>query len=164
MSHHKPSKGAFTFILLIILMVMLNACAGLRHNKDSIKVNLSSLKMLPSTVFEQRFEADIRIQNRSQSTLDINGLSFDLALNDKDFASGVSNQKMALAPLSEGVMTINLTSTLFSLIRQFHSMQELHDKPFSYNLQGKIFSDSDIFGVSFSEKGEIDLTAPGGKE
>ena len=157
----KNSSGnIFITTLLLILVMLLNGCASLSPREDSVRVNLSNLRMLESTLFEQRFEASIRVQNRSQSQLEVKGLSFDLSLNGKDFASGVSNSQITIAPLSEGVIAVNLTSTLFSLIRQVHSMQEIQNKPFSYDLYGKVFTDHDFFGVSFSEKGEIDLTTP----
>lgn len=160
MKNKKLPLRVVSIILLLAMTLLLNACAGLRPSSESIRVNLSSLEMLDSTVFEQRFKAAIRIQNRSQSELIINGLSYDLALNDKDFASGVSNQKLTIEPLSEGVITVNLTSTLFSLIRQIKPMQQLETKPFSYDLYGSIYTDNDFFGISFSENGEIDLTTP----
>ena len=152
-----------TITLLLIVAFFLNACAGLNPREDFIRVNLSNLKLLDSTLFEQRFEATIRVQNRSQSELHIKGLSYDLTLNDKDFASGVSNKKSTIAPLSEGVITINLTSTLFGLIRQFNSIQELQNKPFKYDLYGSVYTDNELFGVSFSESGEIDLSLPSKK-
>jgi len=158
MLKRNASRSIFKPILLLSLILLLNACAGLVPREDSIRVNLSSLRVIESTLFEQRFEASVRIQNRSQSALDIKGLSYDLSLNDKDFASGVSNQQMTIAPLSEGVISINLTSTLFSMIRQVKSMQTLQSKPFSYDLYGRIYTDHDLFGITFSEKGEIDLT------
>ena len=72
----------------------------------------------------------------------------------------MSNQKLTIEPLSEGVITVNLTSTLFSLIRQIKPMQELESKPFSYDLYGNIYTDNAFFGISFSENGEIDLATP----
>ncbi len=153
----------FKTVFILSLLIYLTACAGLQPRKDTIRANLSNLKMLESTLFEQRFEATIRIQNRSQSALNINGLSYDLSLNDKDFASGVSNQKISIPALSEGVMSINLTSTLFGLIRQLNSIQELQSKPLEYELHGRVYTDNDSFGISFSEKGEIDLILPAGK-
>ena len=154
--YNRPGK-ILTLILVLVSALLLSSCAGLSTRSDSVKVNLSSLKMLESTLFEQRFEASVRIQNRSQSELYVNGLSYDLSLNDKAFASGVSNQQLKIDPLSEGVISINLTSTLFSLIRQVKSMQELQTKPFSYDFHGKVFTKNDLFGMTFSEKGEIDL-------
>ena len=132
-------------------------------NVSGSEINLSNLRLLDSTLFEQRFEASIRIQNRSQSELNIKGLSYDLSLNDKDFASGVSDQKITIPPLSEGVISVNLTSTLFGLLRQVKSMQEVQRKPFSYDLYGSVYTENDLFGINFSEKGQIDLTTPGTK-
>lgn len=160
MINKKFNSRIVSILLLLAVTLLLNACAGFRPKSESIRVNLSSLEMLESTVFEQRFKAAIRIQNRSQSVLAVNGLSYDLALNDKDFASGVSNQKLTIEPLSEGVITVNLTSTLFSLMRQIKSVQQLESKPFSYDLYGNIYTDNAFFGISFSENGEIDLTTP----
>ena len=150
-------------ISIFLLVFLLSSCASLPPREKSIKVNLSNLRLLDSTLFEQRFEASIRIQNRSQSELNIRGLSYDLSLNDKDFASGVSDQKITISPLSEGVISINLTSTLFGLLRQVKSMQDMQRKPFSYDLYGSVYTESDLFGIKFSEKGQIDLTTPGTK-
>ncbi|MDX2505173.1 MAG: LEA type 2 family protein [Gammaproteobacteria bacterium] len=147
-------------LLLLITMVLLSACAGLAPKSDSLKVNLSDMQMLDSTLMEQRFRVKIRLQNRSQSSLYVDGLSFDLALNDRDFASGVSDQNLTIAPLSESVLAVNLTSTLFALMRQFQAVQALKTKPFRYELSGTIYTRNSIFGIPFSEKGEIDLTTP----
>lgn len=150
----------FRPLILLLSILVLSACAGLGPREDSIKVNLSNLRMLESTLLEQRFEVSIRVQNRSKSALDIEGLSFDLRLNGKDFASGVSNQNATIDPLSEGIVSVNLTSTLFSLVRQFQSMQTLHTEPFRYEISGTFYTSDIFFGIPFSEEGEIDLTVP----
>ena len=147
----------FKKLLLIVILVFLSACASIVPDKDSLRVNLSGMQMLESTLMEQRFLVKIRVQNRSQSTLNIRGVSFDLALNDKDFASGVSNQNISIAPLSESVLSVHITSTLFGLIRQFQSMQTVQTDPFRYDISGTVYVSNAAFGLPFSETGEIDL-------
>ena len=144
-------------LTIILIFSLLTACASMSPKEDELKVNLSSMKILESTLLEQRFAVKIRVQNRSQSRLDIKGLSFDLALNGKDFASGVSNQGLVIEPLSEAQLSVNITSTLFGLIRQVQSMQKLETEPFSYELSGTLHLGNKMFGQRFSEKGEIDL-------
>lgn len=136
---------------------MLSACASMTPKEDALKVNLSSMKMLESSLLEQRFAVKIRVQNRSQAAMNIKGLSFDLALNGKDFASGVSNQNLLIEPLSEAVLSVDITSTLFGLIRQVQSLQKLETEPFRYELSGTLHLGNKMFGQRFSEKGEIDL-------
>ena len=93
----------------------------------------------------------------------VEGLSFDLELNGKGFASGVSSQPETIEPLSEAVLSVDLSSTLFSLIRQIRSAQSLQDKPFRYAFSGVIYTSEAAFGIAFTEQGEIDLRpAPGG--
>ncbi|MBE9548620.1 MAG: LEA type 2 family protein [Proteobacteria bacterium] len=144
-------------LTLIFTLSLLSACAGMAAKEDQVKVNLSSMKMIESTLLEQRFAVNIRVQNRSQSAMNIKGLSFDLTLNGKDFASGVSNKGLVIEPLSEALLAVDITSTLFGLIRQFQSMQKLETEPFSYELSGTLHLNNKMFGQRFSEKGEIDL-------
>lgn len=147
-------------IILVAVLLTLSACAGLRHNSDSLKVNLSSLQVLEVRPLEQRFRADIRIQNRSRSPLQVEGLAFDLSLNGKQFASGVSNQHVTIEELSDAVVTVDLTSTLFGLIRQFQAFQSLENEPFRYAFNGVLYTGDSPFGIAFSDGGEIDLRKP----
>ncbi len=140
----------FSFILL------LSSCAGLANKPEQFKINISSIQMMESSVMEQRYHIALRVMNRSQDLLKIEGMSFDIELNDKDFASGVSNEAFTLPPLSEGIINVTVTSTIFGLIRQFNAMQKLKTKPFKYELSGYIYIGS-TFGIPFREKGEINL-------
>lgn len=151
----------YTLLLRLLtfaaVVVLLPGCAGFVPQEDSLKVNLSSMKPLESTLMEQRFEVAIRVQNRSQATLDVEGLTFDLELNGKDFASGVGNQGVSIAPFSEAVMSINITSTLFGIIRQIQSLESLKTEPFRYELSGTLYTGGSFIGIPFSERGEIDF-------
>lgn len=146
--------------ILLLLIIWLTGCAGLGTKPDQIKVNISDIQMLESTLMEQRFQVKLRIMNRSKQALAIDGMSFDVELNDKDFASGVSNEKINIEPLSEGVVTVSVTSTIFGIFRQLSSLQQLESRPFEYELSGYIYTGNSMFGVPFKETGEIDLKMP----
>jgi LEA14-like dessication related protein len=124
---------------------------------DEIKVNISSMKMLESTLMEQRFQVVLRIMNRSPETISVNGMSFDIELNGKDFASGVSNEKTEIEPFSEGMVTVFVTSTIFGIIRQIHSLQDNTSESFQYELSGKLYGAGNLLGIPFNQSGEIDL-------
>ncbi|MCP3849626.1 MAG: LEA type 2 family protein [Gammaproteobacteria bacterium] len=141
------------------LILSLTACAGLETKPAQFKINISSMQVLESTLMEQRYQISLRIMNRSNEALDVNGMSFDVELNDRDFASGVSNASFTLAPLSEKVVDVTVTSTIFGLIRQVNAMKELKSKPFNYELSGHIYSSNNLFGIPFEEKGEVNLKA-----
>ena len=65
------------------------ACApvGLR---EPLRVNLAGLESLPGEGMEARWLARIRVQNPNDVSIAYNGLSAELDLNGKSFASGVS--------------------------------------------------------------------------
>lgn len=146
--------------LLLLIALLLSACASMLPTSDSLKVNLSAMQMLESTLMEQRYRIRIRVQNRSRSALHVEGMIFDLELNGKEFASGVSSQAVTIEPLSEALLSVDLTSTLFGLVRQIRSMQQLQDKPFSYLFSGVVYTSEAAFGITFREQGEIDLRPP----
>ena len=147
-------------LLLLLNALLLSSCASLMPTSDSLKVNLSSMQMLESTLMEQRYRIRIRVQNRSRSEMHVVGLSFDLELNGSEFASGVSSQAVTIEPLSEALLSVDLTSTLFGLVRQIRSMQQLQDKPLSYVFSGVFYTSEAAFGIAFKEQGEIDLRPP----
>ncbi len=146
-------------VISFFLFIILSACAGLDIKPEQFKINISSMQILESSLMEQQYRVRLRIMNRSKNTFNIDGMSFDIELNDRDFASGVSNEAFKLDPLSEIVVNVTITGTIFGLIRQMNSLQKLNSKPFKYELSGRIYTRSSLFGIPFKEKGEINLNA-----
>lgn len=148
-------------LLFLLLVGLLSSCATLDPNTERVKVTIASITPLESTLMEQRFMVKLRIQNRSQKPMTIDGMSFDLELNGKDFASGVSNQRVTAPAYGEAMLDIKASSTIFGVIRQIRSVQELNGKPFLYDISGALNSPDSFFTVRFRESGEIDLSIPG---
>ncbi len=158
------SRGLSGFDWLQLLMLLLflsglTACATLGQQEQRVKVTLTSMIPLESTLMEQRYLIKLRIQNRSQKPLSIDGVSFDLELNGKDFASGVSNQQATAAAYGEALLEVKVSSTIFGVIRQIQSLQEMEGKPFHYQISGNLSTSNGFFNVPFRESGEIDLSA-----
>lgn len=113
---------------------------------------------------EQRYLIKLRIQNRSQKPLTIDGMSFDLKLNGKAFASGVSNQQATASAYGETMLEAKVSSTIFGVMRQLQSMQEMGSKPFQYEISGNLSIPDSYFNVPFRESGEIDLSTGSKKQ
>jgi LEA14-like dessication related protein len=112
---------------------------------------------------EQRYLVKIRLQNRAKEALKIDGLSFDLDLNGKRFASGVSNQQTTVPGFSESTLEVNLSSTVFGLIKQFSALQDRQGGSFDYRISGSLSTPESLLSLPFSEHGEINLL-PGGEK
>lgn len=144
-------------IFIWIVMINLMGCAGMGYREDSLKVTIASIQLLESTLMEQRYLVKLRLQNRSQRTLSINGMSFDVALNGKDFASGVSNQELSVDAFDEAILEVKVSSTLFGIIRQIHSLQNLEQDAFAYEISGRVTAGNGFYSLPFKEAGVIDL-------
>jgi LEA14-like dessication related protein len=145
------------FTLLIFLLTMLSGCASLQPQEDRVRVTIADLRPLASTFMEQRYLVKIRLQNRSREALIIEGMSFDLDLNGRRFASGVSSQKTSIPGFSESTLEVKLSSTVFGLIRQISELQNRQDGSFDYEIKGSLSIPDSLFAIPFSDKGEIDL-------
>jgi LEA14-like dessication related protein len=149
--------GIGTGFLILLVLITLSGCATLQPQKDRVRVTIADLKPLESTLMEQRFEVKIRLQNRSKETLNIDGLSFDLDLNGKRFASGVSNQATTVEGFGESTMKVTISSTVFGLIKQFGVLQDRQGGSFDYQISGSLSSPDSILSLPFSEKGDVKL-------
>ena len=147
-------------VALLSLLLLLSACASMMPRDDWVRVTIVDIQPLESTLMEQRFLVKLRLQNRAGEALTINGMSFDLDLNGKGFASGVSNQEVTAEGFGEALMEVKVSSTLFGVLRQIQSLQNREPQPFQYRISGSLSSPDSFFGLGFSESGEIDLGLP----
>ena len=99
--------------------VLLAGCATM----EPPSVTLSSLQMQQSTFFEQRFLTTLRIQNPNDFDLAVEGLSFDLVVNDQPFAKGVGKSDTVIPAFGSGVVQAEAITTLSGLIRQFQTLR-----------------------------------------
>lgn len=146
----------FKYSLLSLIFIFLTGCAGMEQQPAEIKVTLVNLKMLESTLLEQRFIISLRVQNRSPQPLSIHGMSFDLEINGKDFASGSSDQKTQIEAFTDEIIDVTMSSTLFGIIRQVQAMEKSQGKSLSYVISGRIYN-GDLFGITFRETDTFDF-------
>ena len=155
-----PVTLALPIPLALLLALLLGGCASLMPQEDRVRVTIVDIRPLEATLMEQRFLVKLRLQNRSREPLAIDGLSFDLDLNGKAFASGVSNQAVTAPGFGEALLEVKVSSTLFGVIRQIQTLQNTEPKPFEYRISGSLSSPDSLFGLGFDERGEIDLNVP----
>jgi hypothetical protein len=142
--------------LLALLALGMNACALLAP-RDPLTINVVGIDPLPSQDLEVRFAVKLRIQNPNDSAIDYDGLALALDVNGQPFASGVSDQQGRVERYSETLLTVPLSVSAFSALRQALGLsrtQRLDDLP--YQLRGKLAS-GPFGGVRFSDSGRLRL-------
>ncbi|VVP68960.1 hypothetical protein PS918_00840 [Pseudomonas fluorescens] len=149
----------FPGFILSLLLLTLSACA-VYPNNDPLNINVVGLQPLQSQDMEVRFAVKIRVQNPNGTNINYNGVALDLDINGQPFASGVSNESGSLAGYSETVLSVPVSVSAFSVLRQtfgLSQVQTLNNMP--YVLRGKLAGG--LFGTRrFVDSGKLSLPEP----
>jgi len=151
-------------ILILLLAASLSGCATLSGG-DSPVVRVAGIEPLPSEGLEVRFALKLRVQNPNENVLIYDGLSVNLELDGHGLASGVSNSADEIPRFSEVLLTVPVSISAFSAIRQLLSLAgnsqstgSMLTQPIAYKLTGKLGAPKGSVGaIRFSDKGELDL-------
>jgi LEA14-like dessication related protein len=143
--------------LALLLIGMMTGCAGLPSGMEPPAVTISDLGLGNAGLLEQQFNLRLRIQNPNSQELKIDGMAFDLEINDQLFAQGVGNAAVTVPRYGSGFMPVEAVSTLGGLLKQFNTLAR-GDKPvFKYRIKGTLSVDGRR--IPFERHGEFDLSA-----
>lgn len=136
-------------------LLMLAGCAGLPLGLDKPEVAIAGIRLLDGNLFEQRFVLTLRITNPNRVDIPIEGLSFDLDLNEQPFAKGVSNRALVVPRLGEATMEVTVSTGLNAWLKQFGELGKGRDKA-DYRVRGRLVTGS-LGGFDFDRRGQLDL-------
>ena len=138
------------------IAVLLAGCAGLPPGAQAPSVTIADFGLGSASVFEQQFNLKLRIQNPNPDEFRVDGMAFDLEINDQPFAKGVGNQSVTVPRYGSGFMAVDAVSTLGGLLRQFGRFA-LGDKPaFKYRITGSL-SIAGGARIPFEQRGDFDF-------
>lgn len=146
-----------TLILPLLALTVFAGCAGIGRFSEPPYIILSNINLLNMGVFEQRYRIMMRIHNPNDAIIPIKGMSFQIFINEQDFARGVSNKPVIIPEFGEEVIEIDATSDLTSILRQFQDLMAGDIQKVSYRLTGKAKLENRIRRLPFEYKGELDL-------
>ncbi len=143
-------------ILLTLTALALGGCALLQQT-DPLKVTVAGVESLPSEGFELRMMLRLRVQNPNDTPIDYSGVYLNLEVQDKSFATGVSDESGTVAAFEESVISVPVTVSMLRMVRQFMSV--LDGKPVDrirYQMSGKLGRGS-FSSLRFQSQGEFVL-------
>lgn len=155
--HGRSFSRIVASVCSLILVLAFAACSTMPRDFEPPKVSITNIMPKDMTLMEQRFEVQLRIQNRNNVDLGINGARFDIELSGKEFGSGMSGQKISIPRFGSEVMTGEVITSLGSVLRQVQGLSSGGTKV-QYRLKGKAFTDAPgSFTIPFEDTGEVDL-------
>ena len=145
----------------------LSACASVVR-LEPVKVNVVNVEPLTGQGLELRFMVKLRVQNPNDAPVEFDGIAIDLDVRGTEFASGVSDQRGTVPRFGELVLSVPVTVSASSVIKQALSFalgnrdgnKEGNRGKLSYELRGKLAGSGAGFGgLRFTSSGEMDLPA-----
>jgi LEA14-like dessication related protein len=138
--------------------LLVAACSSMPKDFEAPRVHIADMAPKEMTLFEQRFDVKLRIQNANDADLSINGLRFEIELNEREFANGLSGRRVTVPRFGSELVDVEVFTTLASFLRQVQDLNTGAGQKVRYRLKGTAFVESPgTFKAPFDEQGEIDL-------
>ncbi|BCA53055.1 hypothetical protein W02_01950 [Nitrospira sp. KM1] len=145
-------------ICLCVAALLAASCSTVPKDFESPRVNISDMTAKDVALFEQRFDVKLRIQNPNDMDISVNGMKFDIELNDREFGNGMSGQRVTVPRFGSETVDVEVFTTLGSFLRQVQDLSGGGGQKVRYHLKGTAFVVAPSqFKAPFDEKGEIDL-------
>ena len=144
-------------VMIILIASIVSGCASVTGDMDPPNVVLDSFSSLPADGGGPRFEIKLRVQNPNKQALDIAGISYSIALLDREVITGVTNDVPLIAPYSEEVVTLEAGFNLVQLLRLLTGMGRTTGDALEYRFAAKIDFNGFLPTQRVEETGEITL-------
>jgi LEA14-like dessication related protein len=141
--------------LLTLGALLLGGCATMQHS--AIDVTVVGIDPLDGEGLELRMLVKLRVQNPNDSPLDFNGVSVEMDVQGKRFATGVADVSGTVPRFGETVIAVPVSISAFRMAGQVMGLLTggPHGK-LAYDLSGKLAGPG-FGGMSFRSSGEVDL-------
>lgn len=138
-------------------VLVLVACSSApKHQLEPLSVTLADIQPAQMGLLEQEYALKIRVQNPNNIDIAIDGLSYQIDLNGKQFANGVSRQSTAVPAFGQVLLDATAVGNLGAIMSQVTQIQRRGmPEAFTYRLRGKLASGQDAW--RFDSRGHIEL-------
>lgn len=133
----------------------LAGCAGLLGG-EPVRVNVVGVEPLRGEGLEARMALKLRVVNPNDAAITYDGLSVELEVRGQHFASGVSNERGEVPRFGEALITVPVSVSALSLVRQAMGVARGASPRIDYVLKGRLAGTA-LGSVRFSSSGEVDL-------
>lgn len=153
----RAMSGRVFLRIFLVLSVFLASCAGLVGRTEPPRVTLADIRLTELKLLEQRYQLTLRVQNPNDFELPIEGLDYELLVNEQEFGSGVSNRPVTVPAYGTELLQVDAYSTLAGLLRQFRELDSGKSPSLRYRLKGHVRLSRNGLSLPFDHSGEISL-------
>ena len=145
-------------VLMFFAALTLGGCASLQ-GREPLQGTVADVESMAAEGLELRMMVKLRIQNPNEAPFEYRGVYVQLDVQDRTFATGVSDEPGRIGAFSEALVEVPVTVSFVRLAA--HALSMLDGRPFErvrYKLRGKL--SGPLFGsATFESQGEFALPA-----
>jgi LEA14-like dessication related protein len=154
----------FRFVVIVFAFAgvtgSLSGCAGW-FGSEPLRVNVAGLEPLESQGMEARVNLKLRVQNPSSAPVDYSGVSVDMEVNGKAFASGVSPASGSVPAFGETIISVPVTVSALTALQQiFEFVSREQYGQIQYILRGRLAGSGIGGGTRFTDQGSLSIPFP----
>jgi len=153
--------------LLVCMLLFFSGCAGLGKPVEEPQVTLVDLQVMEVKALEAIFQLELRVINPNDFPLDLRGVSCELKIDGKHFATGLGAEPQEIAAFGTGIVPVRVyasTLKMFASVLQLiqgmghQQHQQAGMEPIRYELAGTIRLGGTLNrSVPFHSSGELPL-------
>lgn len=147
----------FHVLLCCAIAVLLAACASALKKPEPPQVSLVGLDVIDAGVLEQRYALKLRLQNSNDFALAIQGMNYEVFINEQSFAHGVSRSAVTIPAFGEDVIELEATSGLARIFEQLRNLGEGTTGSWHYRVIGGVKLENWPVKLPFEYQGELRL-------
>ena len=144
-------------LVSVLLSVLLSTgCTGLQ-GRQPLDVIVAGVEPLKGEGLELRMLLRLRVQNPNDTPVDFNGVSLQLDVQGKRFATGVSDTTGNVPRFGEAIVDVPVSMSVFRLARQAVGvMTDEYRGKLAYEMSGRL-AGTGFRSVRFTSKGDLTL-------
>jgi LEA14-like dessication related protein len=151
------SMGRSALLVLLAFGVLLYSGCATLQGREPIRAIIVGVEPLQGEGLELRMLVKLRIQNPNDVALDFDGVSVQMDVQGKRFATGVSDVAGSVPRFGETIVDVPVSISVFGVARQaVDVMSNQYRGKLAYEMTGKLAGPS-FNSVRFTSKGEITL-------
>lgn len=105
-------------MLWFALATPLAAAGCATIDSESLRVSLASVSVAEAALLEQKYMLRVRLQNPADRAITLDGFVYDLTLNGRAFARGVSDQQVVVPRFGEAMIDLPAVGSTGAVVRQ----------------------------------------------
>jgi len=141
------------FLLLCLLLAVV-ACSSLPRNAPRLDITLADITPTEVGLLEQQYRVAFRVQNPTDTAIATDGFAFQIEINGKPFARGVSDESTTVPRFGQVVLSATAVSSLSGVVDQIRQLTTGFSGKLRYRVRGT-FSVTGGGAIPFDQTGEI---------